>query len=315
MKASSYTRPLLFLVCTLAAAVCKAEPVSYHTATVDGLKIFYREAGPADAPTVLLLHGFPTSSRMFDGLMSLLADRYHLVAPDYPGFGHSDAPPPEDFTYTFDHIAVVMDHFTRVLGLKRYSLYMFDYGSPVGFRLAIAHPERIQSLIVQNANGSEDGLSESWKLRRAYWADRAGNEDKVRQTSLSPEATRQRHLGTSPHPERMDPDTWQDEYAFLSRPGEERIQLDLIYDYRTNVAAYPSWDAYLSKHRPPMLVLWGRYDPAFTVAGALAYGRDLPEAEIHLLDAGHFALDEATPEIALLMRHFLASLPAGSSGY
>jgi pimeloyl-ACP methyl ester carboxylesterase len=306
-------RPLLFLACALAAVTCEAEHVSYHSATVDGLRIFYREAGPVDAPTVLLLHGFPTSSRMFDGLMPLLADRYHMIAPDYPGFGNSDAPSPEVFAYTFDHIAAVMDDFTRALGLKHYSVYMFDYGSPVGFRLAIMHPERIQSFIVQNANGSEDGLSESWKLRRAYWDDRAGNEDKVRQASLTLEATRQRHLSNSPHPERVDPDTWQDEYAFLSRPGEDCIQLDLIYDYRTNVAAYPSWNAYLSKYRPPTLVLWGRYDPAFTVAGAFAYGRDLPDAEIHLLDAGHFALDEATPEIALLMRHFLASLPANPS--
>ena len=303
-------RWLLLLVCVFAAGAARAEPVSYHYVTVDGLRIFYREAGPADAPVVLLLHGFPTSSRMFDGLMPLLADRYHLIAPDYPGFGHSDAPPPEQFTYTFDHIATVMDHFTQALHLRRYSLYMFDYGSPVGFRLAIARPERIQSLIVQNANGSEQGLSDAWKLRRAYWADRAGYEEQVRQASLSYDATWQRHLSTSPHPQTLDPDTWQDEYAFLSRPGEARIQMDLIYDYRSNVAAYPDWDTYLQRYQPPMLVIWGRYDPAFTVAGALAYGKDLPGAEIHLLDAGHFALDEASPEIALLMRHFLENLPA-----
>jgi pimeloyl-ACP methyl ester carboxylesterase len=302
-------RFLFLLACLCAVSTAKAEPVTYHYATVDGLKVFYREAGPADAPVVLLLHGFPTSSRMFDGLMPLLADRYHLIAPDYPGFGHSDAPPPEAFAYTFDHIAAVMDHFTQALGLRRYSVYMFDYGSPVGFRLAIAHPDRIQSLIVQDANGSEEGLSPGWKLRRAYWADRSGYEEQVRQASLSYDATWQRHLSTSSHPERMDPDTWQDEYAFLSRPGEERIQLDLIYDYRTNVAAYPNWDAYLLKYRPPLLVVWGRYDPAFTVAGALAYARGQPEAEIHLLDAGHFALDEAAPEIAALMRHFLGNLP------
>ena len=314
MKTSLLARPLLLLVCALVASDCTAEPVTYHTVKVDGLDIFYREAGPVDAPTILLLHGFPTSSRMFDGLMPLLADRYHLVAPDYPGFGHSDAPPPEDFAYTFDNISKVMGDFTQTLGLRRYSLYMFDYGSPVGFRLAIAHPERIRSLIVQNANGSEEGLSDAWKLRRAFWADRPGYEGQIRQASLSFAATRQRHLSSSPHPERMDPDTWQDEYAFLSRPGEDRIQLDLIYDYRSNVAAYPSWDAYLTKYRPPTLVLWGRYDPAFTVAGALAYGRDLPEAEIHLLDAGHFALDEAAPEIAALMRHFLAGLPADVGG-
>lgn len=310
MKISLLRRPILFLACVLAAASCAAEPVSYHEVTVEGLKVFYREAGAADAPVLLLLHGFPTSSRMFDGLIPALADRYHVIAPDYPGFGHSDAPSPEAFAYTFDHIAAVMDDFTQVLGLRHFSLYMFDYGSAVGFRLAIAHPERIRALIIQNANGSEEGLSEAWKLRRAYWADRAGYEGQVRQASLSLAATRQRHLSDSPHPERMDPDTWQDEYAFLSRPGEDRIQLDLIYDYHSNVAAYPSWDAYLLKYHPPTLVVWGRYDPSFTVAGALAYGRDLPEAEIHLLDAGHFALDEALPEITLLMRHFLAGLPA-----
>ena len=213
-------RFLLRLACLFAATAAKSDPVSYHYATVDGLKVFYREAGPADAPVLLLLHGFPTSSRMFDGLMPLLADRYHLIAPDFPGFGHSDAPPPEQFAYTFDHIAVVMDHFTQALHLGHYSVYMFDYGGPVGFRLALAHPERVRALIVQNANGSDGGLSPGWKLRRAYWTDRAGYEDQVRQASLSYDATWQRHLGTSPHPEAMDPDTWQDEYTFLSRPGE-----------------------------------------------------------------------------------------------
>jgi len=245
--------------------------------------------------------------------MPLLADRYHLIAPDYPGFGESDAPPPEKFAYTFDHITAVMDGFTQALGLKRYSLYMCDYGGDVGLKLAIAHPERIQALIVQNANIGEAGESELWVVRRAYWADRARYEDKLRANLSSLEADRGRHVGHSPHPERIDQDSWNDEYAFLSRPGEEQIQLDLFYDYRSNQAAFPAWNAWLKEHQPPTLVLWGKYDSSFTVAGALAYGNDLPEAEIHLLDAGHFALDEATPEIALLIREFLGrSLPGGA---
>lgn len=296
----------LLLVAGLSAAVpALAEPMTYNTVTVDGVKIFYREAGPKDAPTILLLHGFPTSSRMYQGLMPLLADRYHLIAPDYPGFGMSDAPPPDKFAYTFVHIASVMDDFTQAIGLKKYSLYMCDYGGDVGLLLVIAHPERIQTLIVQNANISEAGESKLWVVRRAYWADRAGNEDKIRANLSSLDADRGRHLGTTPHPERINPDSWNDEFAFLSRPGEEDIQLDLFYDYRNNQAAFPAWNEWLQKHQPPTLVLWGKYDTSFTIAGALAYGQDLPNAEIHLLDSGHFSLDEATPEIAQLMRAFL----------
>lgn len=296
-----------------AAATAQAEPMTYRTVQVDGLKVFYREAGPKDAPTLLLLHGFPTSSRMYQGLMPLLADRYHLVAPDYPGFGNSDAPPADKFAYTFDHVTAVMQDFIDALGLKRYSLYLCDYGGDVGMKLAIAHPERLQALIVQNANIIEAGESELWVVRRAYWKDRARYEAQLRANLSSLEADRGRHVGRSPHPERIDPDAWNGEYAFLSRPGEEQIQLDLFYDYRTNQAAFPAWNAWLREHHPPTLVLWGRHDTSFTVAGALAYADDLPEAEVHLLDAGHFALDEATPEIALLVRDFLArNLPGGS---
>jgi pimeloyl-ACP methyl ester carboxylesterase len=283
---------------------------TYHSVAVDGLNIFYREAGPKDAPTLLLLHGFPSSSRMFDPLIPLLADRYHLVAPDYPGFGHSDAPPPERFAYTFDHLAAVIDDFTQALGLDRYALYLQDYGGPVGFRLALAHPERVRALVIQNAVAHEVGLDDKlWATRRAYWRDRAGHEAAVRANFISAEATRLRHVGTSPHPERYNPDLWTDELAFLTRPGEDRIQLDLFYDYQTNVASYPLWRAWLRQHRPPTLVVWGRYDPSFTVAGAEAYGRDVPDAEIHLLDAGHFALDEASDEIAGYVRRFLDRLP------
>ena len=296
---------LLAIAGLFASVTAYAEPMTYNTVTVDGVKIFYREAGPKDAPTLLLLHGFPTSSRMYQGLMPLLADRYHLIAPDYPGFGNSDAPPPDKFAYTFVHIAAVMGDFTQVLGLKKYSLYMCDYGGDVGLLLAMAHPERVQALIVQNANISEEGESQLWVARRAFWADRAANEGKIQANLSSLEADRGRHLGHTPHPERYNPDTWNDEYAFLSRPGELDIQLDLFYDYRNNQTAFPAWQEWLKQHQPPTLVLWGRYDTSFTTDGALTYAKALPNAEVHLLDAGHFALDEATPEIAQLMRDFL----------
>ncbi len=296
--------PALFLL--LAAAPAWGDPMTYNTVTVDGVKIFYREAGPKDAPVVLLLHGFPTSSRQFQGLMPLLADRYRVIAPDYPGFGNSDAPPENQFAYTFDHITQVMDDFIQALGLKHYSLYMCDYGGDFGLKLAIAHPERIQTLIVQNANISEEGESQLWVTRRAFWADRAAYEGKIQANLSSLDADRGRHVGTSPHPERYNPDAWNDEYAFLSRPGEEQKMVDLFYDYRHNQEAFPAWQDWLKQHQPPTLVLWGKYDTSFTVAGALTYEKLLPNAEVHLLDAGHFSLDEATPEIAELMRAFLA---------
>lgn len=285
--------------------------MSYHTQSVDGLSIFYREAGPKDAPTILLLHGYPSSSRMFDTLIPLLADRYHLIAPDYPGFGHSDAPPASQFTYSFDHLAQVIDHFTNAVGLKRYVLYIQDYGGPIGFRLALAHPERVTAIVVQNAVDSNEGLGPAWDIRRAFWRDRAAYEDKVIPGFTSLEGARQRHIGSSLHPERYNPDTWTDEYAMLSRPGQRHIQSDLFYTYQTNVAAYPAWQAWLREHKPPVLVVWGKYDPSFAVAGAAAYRRDVPDAEVHMLDAGHFALDEKVDEIAALMRAFLARIGLG----
>ncbi len=284
---------------------------TYRSLPIDGIKIFYREAGPRDAPVILLLHGFPSSSRMYAGLIALLADRYRLIAPDYPGFGHSDAPDPRQFAYTFDHLASITNQLTAALGLERYTLFLQDYGGPVGFRLALAHPERVQALIIQNAVAHEEGLGPLWETRRAFWRDRAANEERLRANFTSLEATRQRHLGTSPHPERYDPDSWTDEFAFLSRPGMTAIQSDLFYDYRTNVASYPRWQAWLREHRPPTLVLWGKYDASFTVAGATAFGRDVPGAEIHLLDAGHFAMDEKLDEVAALTRQFLASRKIG----
>jgi pimeloyl-ACP methyl ester carboxylesterase len=288
-----------------AAEADTAQPVFYRDVKVDGLSIFYREAGRPDAPTLLLLHGFPSSSRMYEPLLSRLSGDFHLVAPDYPGFGHSDAPDAKDFSYTFDHIAEVMQHFTEALGLERYSLYLQDYGGPVGFRLALAHPERLQALIIQNAVAHEDGLGPLWQKRREFWANRAPNEAALRENFLSLAATRQRHVGSSPNVENFDPDLWSDEFAFLSRPGQADIQSDLFYDYRTNVASYPVWQAWLRQHRPATLVVWGKYDPSFQVAEAEAYRRDLPDAEIHVLDAGHFALDQKPDAIAALVKDFL----------
>ncbi len=285
-----------------------SEPTSYRMIDVDGLRLFYREVGPRDAPTVLLLHGFPSSSRMYEPLLSRLGDRYHLVAPDYPGFGHSDAPSAAEFAYTFDHLAAVTDRFTQVLGLERYVLFMQDYGGPIGFRLACAHPERVEAMIVQNAVAHEAGLGPLWETRRAFWADRPANEARLRANLMSLDAARQRHVGTSPYPERYDPDLWTDEFAFLSRPGQDQIQSDLFYDYRTNVATYPQWQAWLRRHQPPLLVLWGTYDPSFTVAGAEAYRTDVPDAQVHLLPAGHFAMDEAASDVAEFTAEFLGPL-------
>ena len=282
--------------------------ISYHTIDVRGLKIFYREAGPADAPTVLLLHGFPSSSRMWEPLLPLLADKYHVIAPDYPGFGNSSAPAPSAFSYTFDNIASLIGELTTKLGLGKYVLFMQDYGGPVGFRMALSHPERVRGIIIQNAVSHEQGLSSLWEARRRYWADPARELEALKANFTSLEATRLRHIGTSPHPERYDPDSWTDEYAFLTRPGQAEIQTTLFLDYRTNVASYPQWQDWLRKTQPAMLVLWGKYDPSFTVAGATAYRTDVRDAEVHMLDAGHFALDEATDEIARLVRDFLARL-------
>jgi len=281
---------------------------AYRAADVDGLKVFYRDAGPTDAPAILLLHGFPSSSRMWQPLLDRLVGPFRLVAPDYPGFGHSDAPSQTEFAYTFDHLAAVIGRVTEVLGLRRYTLVVQDYGGPVGFRLAIAHPERLDALIVQNAVAHEDGLGRLWQTRREFWADRKAHEAALRENFFSFAATRQRHVGTSPNAVNYDPDLWTDEFAFLSRPGQQDIQTDLFYDYRTNVASYTAWQDWLRQHQPPLLVLWGRYDPSFQVEEAEAYRREVPAAEVHILDAGHFALDEQPDAIADLTRGFLGHL-------
>jgi len=280
-------------------------PVRYRTVTIDGLSIFYREAGAPDAPAILLLHGFPSSSRMYEPLLSRLADRYRLIAPDYPGFGHSAWPSPPSFEYSFDRLAEVMTRLTEILSLRRFHLFMQDYGGPVGFRMALKHPDRIGSIVIQNAVAHDSGLSPLWAARRAFWINRTPNEQALRANFLSLEATRQRHLGTDPDPERYDPDLWTDEFAFLSQPRQADIQIELFYDYRNNVASYPKWQAWMQAHQPRILVIWGRYDPSFDTSEPEAYRRDIPQAEIHILDAGHFAMDTAADEVAGLVRNFL----------
>jgi len=283
------------------------QQVFYRTVTVSGLSIFYREAGPKDAPTILLLHGLPSSSRMFQSLFARLSDRYHLVAPDYPGFGHSDWPDPAQFAYTFDHIASVIEGFTQAISLSRYTLYMQDYGGPVGFRMTLAHPERVEALILQDAVAHNEGLGINWVTRRAFWADRAANEEKLRANLLGMQATKTRHVGDDPNTELYDPDLWTDEFAFLSTPAQAQIQSDLFYDYRTNVDAYPKWQAWMQKTQPRLLVIWGKHDLSFDPGEPERYHKDVPGAEVHIIDAGHFALDTKPDEIATFVRNFMSS--------
>src|ERR1700688_4074253 len=281
------------------------QPVFYRTIQVDGFSIFYREAGPKDASTILLLHGLPSSSRMFEPLFARLSDRYHLVAPDYPGFGHSDWPDPKKFAYTFDHYAEIMNHFTEALGLSRYTLYMQDYGGPVGFRMALARPERIEALIVQDAVAHNEGLGANWKTRRAFWADRAANESALRTNLLSLQTTRTRHVGDYPNVERYAPALWTDEFDCLNQPGQAEIQSDLFYDYRTNVENYPRWQAWMREKQPRLLVISGKYESSFDSSEPESYRRDVANAEVQIVDGGHFALDTAADDIAALIGQFM----------
>src|SRR4029077_7923265 len=286
-------------------------PTFYRTIQIDGLSIFYREAGPADAPILLLLHGLPSSSRMFEPLFSRLSDHFHLVAPDYPGFGHSDWPDPKQFAYTFDNYAEMITRFTEAVGLYRYTLYMQDYGGPMGFRMALSHSDRIEALIVQNAVAHNEGLGAIWKTRRAFWADRAANEGALRANLLSLATTRTRHIGSDPNVESYALDLWTDEFAFLSQPGQVDIQSDLFYDYRTNVDSYSKWQTWMRQKQPRLLVIWGKHDLSFYIGEPERYRKDVPNAEVHVLDAGHFALDTAADEIAELVRGFVASSRSG----
>jgi len=285
-----------------------SDTTTYHREMVDGVGIFYREAGPKNAPTIVLLHGFPSSSREFDTLIPLLAPRYHLIAPDFPSFGQSDTPSPSTYSYTFDHLAQTTDLLLDKLKISRYSLYLHDYGAPVGFRIAVAHPERVQALIIQNGNAYKEGLGSNWAKIAEYWADPVAHPE-VLDVFLSLEATRHRHTAGTSHPDRYNPDTWTDEYIHLSQPGQREIQAELLHDYKTNVDSYPVWQAWLRQHKPPTLVVWGKNDPSFVAAGGEVFKRDVPDAEIHLLDAGHFALDEKTDEIANLILAFMTRHP------
>ncbi len=288
-----------------AATPAGSHPTLHKTVKVEDLDIFYREAGPQDAPTILLLHGFPTSSQMFRNLIPALADRFHLVAPDYPGFGQSSMPRVDDFDYSFDHLAEVMEGFVEAVGLKKYSLYVMDYGAPVGFRLAVRQPERVQALIVQNGNAYEEGLGEFWTPFRKFWADRNAETAKPLAGFLNLETTKWQYTHGVRDPEAISPDAWTVDQYGLDRPGNREIQLQLFYDYGSNPARYPAWQAYFRKHQPPTLVVWGKNDYIFPAEGAYPYKRDLKDLEFHLLDTGHFALEEDGNVIAKRMRAFL----------
>lgn len=281
--------------------------IFHKTVKIDGLDISYREAGPRDANTILLLHGFPTSSHMFRNLIPMLSDKFHLVAPDYPGFGNSSMPHVEEYDYTFDHIAEVIDRFTEKLDLQRYSLYMMDYGAPVGYRIAVKHPARIESLIIQNGNAYEEGLREFWDPIKAYWKERSKkNADTLRDNLLTIAATKWQYTNGVRDPATIAPENWFNDQYLMDRPGNKDIQLQLFYDYGSNPPLYPKWQAYFREFQPPALIVWGRNDYIFPEEGAHPYKRDLNNLEFHLLDTGHFALEEDGQKMADLITCFVA---------
>jgi pimeloyl-ACP methyl ester carboxylesterase len=280
---------------------------AHHTITVEDLDIFYREAGSPIAPTILLLHGFPTSSHMFRNLIPALAGQFHLVAPDYPGFGNSSMPTVNEFDYTFDRLAEVMEKFVEAIGLKKYSLYLMDYGAPIGFRLAAKYPERVEALIIQNGNAYEEGLREFWEPLKAYWRERTlENGDRLRQL-LTLEATKWQYTHGVRNLEAISPDNWHIDQQFLDRQGNSEIQLALFYSYGSNPPLYPRWQEYLRQHQPPTLVVWGKNDHIFPADGTYPYTRDLKDIEVHLLNTGHFALEEEGNAIASHIIRFLTA--------
>ena len=285
----------------------------YRHASVDSIKIFYRESGPANAPAILLLHGFPTSSHMFRNLIPELADRYHVVAPDLPGFGFSEAPDRSKYRYTFQQLAKTMTAFTQVAGLDRFAIYVFDYGAPVGFRLALAHPERITAIISQNGNAYEEGLSEGWNPIRKYWKEPTEQNRLALRAFLTLEATKGQYMYGVRDESLIAPEAYELDSALLARPGHDDIQLDLFLDYASNVALYPKFQEYFRTNRPPLLAVWGKNDPFFVPAGAQAYRRDIPDAKIQFLDTGHFAVETHVVEIASAMKEFLEA-GAGKRG-
>jgi pimeloyl-ACP methyl ester carboxylesterase len=279
--------------------------IAYRTADVDGLTVFYREAGASDAPTLVLLHGFPSASHMFRDLIPLLADRFHLVAPDLPGFGKSDMPARGDFDYTFEHITDVIDRLTEILGLDRFALYVFDYGAPVGFRIATRHPERITAIISQNGNAYEEGLSDGWNPIQAYWKDPSKANREAIRMFIQPQTTIWQYTHGVPDKTRVSPDGYGLDNYYLARSGADEIQLDLLLDYGSNVALYPTFQEYFRTSRPPLLAVWGRNDPFFLPAGAEAFKRDIPDADVRFVDTGHFALETHAEQIATAIGKFL----------
>jgi pimeloyl-ACP methyl ester carboxylesterase len=280
-------------------------PFRYRKVKVDGFNVFYREAGRSDAPVLLLLHGFPSAGHMFRELIPMLSDRLRLIAPDLPGFGQSDMPPRDKFSYTFVKLADVIERFTEVIGLSRFAIYVFDYGAPTGFRLAVRHPERISAIISQNGNAYEEGLSDGWPPIRAYWQDPSEKNRAALRAFLSPETTVWQYTHGVADTSRVSPDGYSLDNFYLARPGAHDVQLDLFGDYKTNVAMYPDFQAYFRQHKPPFLAVWGKNDPFFLPPGAEAFKRDMPLADVRFFDTGHFALETHCEDIAKVMGDFL----------
>jgi pimeloyl-ACP methyl ester carboxylesterase len=308
MQPARFAIIFLFGVLLMVNQTTRAAPsdVHYRTVKVDGIEIFYREAGDPKSPTILLLHGFPTSSHMFRDLIPLLADRYHLVAPDYPGFGYSARPPVNEFAYTFDHVSDIVEHFTDAIGLERYALYLQDFGGPVGFRLATRRPEKVRALIIQNANAYEEGVSQGVRdVVLRIWKERTPQTEARLKELFELPATKRQYLEGVPDPTLVSPDSWEHAQWGMDRPGDKQIQFTLHANYGSNVERYEEWHAYFRKSQPPTLIVWGRGDFVFLPAGAEAYRKDLQHVELHMLDAGHFALETNAAEIAGYIRNFL----------
>lgn len=296
---------ILIVGVSAAQASAKDEAVYYRTEKVDGLDVFYREAGSNRKPTLILLHGFPTSSHMFRNLIPALADKYHVIAPDYPGFGQSSKPLTTEYKYTFDNLALVIEKLIQQKKIEKYSLYVMDYGAPVGFRIAVKHPEKVQALIIQNGNAYEEGLKDFWKPIRAYWVDKSAKNAEPLKGFVALDGVKWQYTHGVKNPERISPDNWLIDLAHLSLPGNGEVQLELFYDYGSNPSRYPSWQDYFRKYQPPTLIVWGKNDQIFPADGAFPYKKDLKTLDFNLLDTGHFALEEQGDFIAQKIRSFL----------